>query len=75
MPLSVVQGRLRVRAEEPQSGAESGGKTGNQSGRRQAGDVAGHNARFGRFPQRNAILGRASTEAEISFLLQPGSSF
>jgi len=32
-------------------------------------------ARFGRFPHRNAVLGRASTEAEISFLQQPGSSF
>ena len=32
-------------------------------------------ARFGRFPHRNTVLGRASTEAEISFLPQPGSSF
>ena len=32
-------------------------------------------ARFGRFPHRNTVLGRASTEAEISFLQQPGSSF
>jgi uncharacterized protein (DUF924 family) len=31
--------------------------------------------RFGRFPHRNAILGRASTEEEIEFLKQPGSSF
>lgn len=31
--------------------------------------------RFGRFPHRNAILGRASTAAEIEFLRQPGSSF
>lgn len=30
---------------------------------------------FGRFPHRNAILGRVSTEAEISFLSQPGSRF
>jgi len=30
---------------------------------------------FGRFPHRNAILGRESTEAEIAFLQQPGSSF
>lgn len=30
---------------------------------------------FGRFPHRNAILGRVSTEAEISFLSQPGSGF
>lgn len=31
--------------------------------------------RFGRFPHRNAILGRASTPDEIAFLQQPGSSF
>ncbi len=31
--------------------------------------------RFGRFPHRNAILGRASTLEEIEFLSQPGSSF
>lgn len=32
-------------------------------------------ARFGRFPHRNAILGRASTAAERAFLQTPGSSF
>ncbi len=31
--------------------------------------------RFGRFPHRNAVLGRASTPEEIEFLKQPGSSF
>lgn len=31
--------------------------------------------RFGRYPHRNAILGRASTAEEITFLTQPGSSF
>jgi uncharacterized protein (DUF924 family) len=31
--------------------------------------------RFGRFPHRNEILGRASTAEEIEFLKQPGSSF
>ena len=31
--------------------------------------------RFGRFPHRNAILGRESTVDEIGFLRQPGSSF
>ncbi len=31
--------------------------------------------RFGRFPHRNALLGRESTEAEIAFLKEPGSSF
>jgi uncharacterized protein (DUF924 family) len=32
-------------------------------------------ARFGRFPHRNAILGRLSTQEELDFLQQPGSSF
>ena len=32
-------------------------------------------ARFGRFPHRNAILGRQSTAEEAEFLKQPGSSF
>jgi len=31
--------------------------------------------RFGRFPHRNAILGRASTDEEAAFLREPGSSF
>ena len=31
--------------------------------------------RFGRFPHRNAILNRVSTQAEIEFLKTPGSSF
>ena len=31
--------------------------------------------RFGRFPHRNAILGRASTPEEIAFLQEPGSRF
>lgn len=32
-------------------------------------------ARFGRFPHRNALLGRASTPEETAFLKEPGSSF
>jgi uncharacterized protein (DUF924 family) len=32
-------------------------------------------ARFGRFPHRNAALGRASSHAELEFLAQPGSGF
>jgi len=32
-------------------------------------------ARFGRFPHRNAALGRVSTPEELEFLTQPGSSF
>ncbi|MGK0302805.1 MAG: hypothetical protein ACI89X_003691 [Planctomycetota bacterium] len=31
--------------------------------------------RFGRYPHRNAVLGRTSTEQEAIFLSQPGSSF
>lgn len=31
--------------------------------------------RFGRFPHRNALLGRVTTEEERAFLRQPGSSF
>lgn len=31
--------------------------------------------RFGRYPHRNAVLGRASTDEELAFLKQPGSSF
>ena len=32
-------------------------------------------ARFGRFPHRNAILGRETTPDEAAFLARPGSSF
>ncbi|NBA94119.1 DUF924 family protein [Pseudomonas sp. R5(2019)] len=32
-------------------------------------------ARFGRFPHRNLILGRLSTDEEMDFLLEPGSRF
>lgn len=32
-------------------------------------------ARFGRFPHRNAILGRTSTSDEAAFLTEPGSRF
>lgn len=31
--------------------------------------------RFGRYPHRNSLLGRASTDEELAFLKQPGSSF
>ena len=31
-------------------------------------------ARFGRFPHRNAVLGRQSTPEEVTFLEQPGSA-
>ena len=32
-------------------------------------------ARFGRFPHRNRILGRASTAEELDYLSQPGAGF
>ena len=32
-------------------------------------------ARFGRFPHRNALLGRESTPEEVQFLTEPNSSF
>ena len=31
--------------------------------------------RFGRYPHRNALLGRPSTDEELAFLAEPGSSF
>ncbi|WP_138514791.1 DUF924 family protein [Rhodoferax bucti] len=31
--------------------------------------------RFGRYPHRNAIMGRTSTPEELAFLSEPGSSF
>jgi uncharacterized protein (DUF924 family) len=31
--------------------------------------------RFGRFPHRNAVLGRPTTPDEAAFLREPGSSF
>jgi uncharacterized protein (DUF924 family) len=31
--------------------------------------------RFGRFPHRNATLGRASTRAELAYLAEPGAGF
>jgi len=32
-------------------------------------------ARFGRFPHRNPILGRASTPEELDYLAKPGAGF
>ncbi len=32
-------------------------------------------ARFGRFPHRNALLGRTSTPEEVAYLAEPGSGF
>ena len=50
-----------------------------ETGRRDALDWAEKHAaivrRFGRYPHRNAILGRASTAEELAFLGEPGSGF
>jgi uncharacterized protein (DUF924 family) len=32
-------------------------------------------ARFGRFPHRNAVLGRVSTQEELAYLAEPGAGF
>lgn len=32
-------------------------------------------ARYGRFPHRNALMGRPSTEAELQYLAKPGAGF
>lgn len=31
--------------------------------------------RFGRYPHRNAVLGRTSSAEELAFLREPGSAF
>ncbi|MFB9122953.1 DUF924 domain-containing protein [Paraburkholderia dipogonis] len=51
--------------------AEPGGKSYYRSAVRHAEIIE----RFGRFPHRNATLGRTSTAEEIAFLRTPGSSF
>jgi len=51
---------------------EETGNTGNHDYAVQHRDIV---SRFGRFPHRNDILGRPSTEEEIAFLAEPGSSF
>jgi len=42
-------------------------------------DYANHHRdvirRFGRFPQRNAVLGRVSTQEELAYLAEPGTGF
>jgi uncharacterized protein (DUF924 family) len=49
-----------------------GGPTGLAHWARQHEDIV---LQFGRFPHRNAALGRASTPEEAAFLLTPGSGF
>jgi len=51
--------------------AEPGGKSYYRFAERHAAIIE----RFGRFPHRNAVLGRASTAEEIAFLSKRGSSF
>jgi uncharacterized protein (DUF924 family) len=51
--------------------AEPGGKSYYRFAERHAAIIE----RFGRFPHRNAVLGRTSTAEEIAFLSKPGSSF
>ncbi|MGF6571023.1 uncharacterized protein (DUF924 family) [Paraburkholderia sp. GAS333] len=51
--------------------AEPGGKSYYRFAERHAAVIE----RFGRFPHRNAVLGRVSTDEEIAFLRKPGSSF
>jgi uncharacterized protein (DUF924 family) len=51
--------------------AEPGGKSYYRSAVRHAEIIE----RFGRYPHRNALLGRTSTAEEIAFLRTPGSSF
>jgi uncharacterized protein (DUF924 family) len=51
--------------------AEPGGKSYYRFAERHAAIIE----RFGRFPHRNAVLGRASTADEIAFLSKRGSSF
>jgi uncharacterized protein (DUF924 family) len=51
--------------------AEPGGKSYYRFAERHAAIIE----RFGRFPHRNAVLGRASTAEESAFLMQRGSSF
>jgi uncharacterized protein (DUF924 family) len=50
---------------------EPGGERSLRSARRHCEIVE----RFGRFPHRNAVLGRPSTAAELAFLREPDSSF
>jgi uncharacterized protein (DUF924 family) len=51
--------------------AEPGGESYHRSAVRHAEIIE----RFGRFPHRNAVLGRASSAEETAFLRKPGSSF
>lgn len=55
-----------------------GGLAGHEPSRKAIESAQRHHdivARFGRFPHRNAIMGRISTPEEIAFLLEPNSSF
>ena len=57
------------------SSARSRSETGDSSPLEWAQKHADVIFRFGRYPHRNAILGRASTPEEEAFLALPGSRF
>ncbi|WP_144155812.1 DUF924 family protein [Paraburkholderia sp. BCC1885] len=63
--------REAVRLFKPFEGLPHGGASYYRSALRHAAIIE----RFGRFPHRNALLGRESTEEEVAFLRGPGSSF
>ncbi|MGI9424086.1 MAG: DUF924 family protein, partial [Hyphomicrobiaceae bacterium] len=48
---------------------------GNEEFNRYAEDHRDVIRRFGRFPHRNAVLDRASTDEESTYLAKPGSGF
>lgn len=73
---------------QPSENVHVGAGTKNKSSKEQGSDLEGaisslkferaHQtiiARFGRYPHRNAALGRESSAEEVAFLKQPGSSF
>lgn len=65
-------------ADQERSLALFGAQRGSEAGERQYEFALRHHeiiARFGRFPHRNEILGRASTPEELAFMEEPNSSF
>lgn len=64
--------RLFVNYRDQSQGALRAALEGNVGFAHQHRDII---ARFGRFPHRNQLLGRETTDEERAFLTQPGSSF
>lgn len=64
--------RLFEQMHEQLEGAAAASIAGNIDYAKQHRDIV---ERFGRFPHRNAILDRPTTDEEAAFLTQPGSSF